>query len=64
MAARTVLRRQPHSVTTPWGPVEGKVGWLRDGLPRFAPEFESCRRMAEARARAAARSLRGGTEGV
>ena len=44
--ARTVLRRQPHCVTTPWGPVEGKIGWLRDGLPRFAPEFESCRRMA------------------
>jgi pyridinium-3,5-bisthiocarboxylic acid mononucleotide nickel chelatase len=46
--ARTVLRRQPHSVTTPWGPVEGKIGWLRDGQPRFAPEFESCRRVAEA----------------
>jgi pyridinium-3,5-bisthiocarboxylic acid mononucleotide nickel chelatase len=46
-AARTVLRRQPHSVDTPWGPIEGKVGWLRDGPPRFAPEFESCRRVAE-----------------
>jgi pyridinium-3,5-bisthiocarboxylic acid mononucleotide nickel chelatase len=46
-AARTVLRRQPHSVSTPWGPVAGKIGWLRDGVPRFAPEFESCRRMAE-----------------
>ena len=33
---------------TPWGPVEGKIGWLRDGLPRFAPEFESCRRVAAA----------------
>lgn len=49
MVARTVLRRQPHSVLTAWGPVEGKVGWLRDGLPRFAPEFESCRQIAEAR---------------
>jgi pyridinium-3,5-bisthiocarboxylic acid mononucleotide nickel chelatase len=46
-AARTVLRRQPHSVNTPWGQIEGKVGWLRDGPPRFAPEFESCRRVAE-----------------
>jgi pyridinium-3,5-bisthiocarboxylic acid mononucleotide nickel chelatase len=45
-AARHVLRRQPHTVTTPWGPVEGKIGWLRDDLPRFAPEFESCRRVA------------------
>jgi pyridinium-3,5-bisthiocarboxylic acid mononucleotide nickel chelatase len=47
-AARHVLRRQPHSVTTPWGPVEGKIGWLRNDLPRFAPEFESCRRVATA----------------
>jgi pyridinium-3,5-bisthiocarboxylic acid mononucleotide nickel chelatase len=44
--ARTVLRRQPHRVTTSWGPVEGKVGWLRDRQPRFAPEFESCRHVA------------------
>jgi pyridinium-3,5-bisthiocarboxylic acid mononucleotide nickel chelatase len=42
------LRRQPHSVATPWGPVEGKIGWLRNDLPRFAPEFESCRRVAAA----------------
>ncbi len=49
MAARAVLRREPHTVTTPWGPVEGKVGWHRDQPPRFAPEFESCRRIAEAR---------------
>jgi uncharacterized protein (DUF111 family) len=48
MVARAVLRRQPHSVATPWGPVEGKVGWLRDGLARFAPEFESCRQIAVA----------------
>jgi len=47
-AARHVLRRQQHSVATPWGPVEGKIGWLRDDLPRFAPEFESCRRVAAA----------------
>lgn len=47
-ATRSVLRRQPHSVTTQWGPVEGKIGWLRNDLPRFAPEFESCRRVAAA----------------
>ena len=47
-ASRHVLRRQPHTVMTPWGPVEGKIGWLRDGLPRFSPEFESCRRVAAA----------------
>jgi uncharacterized protein (TIGR00299 family) protein len=49
LAARAVLRREPHTVTTPWGPVEGKVGWRRDKPPRFAPEFESCRRIAEER---------------
>lgn len=43
---RHVLSRQPHAVETPWGLVEGKVGWLGDGSPRFAPEFESCRRLA------------------
>ncbi len=43
---RRVLSRQPHRVETPWGPVEGKVGWLAGGVPRFAPEFESCRRIA------------------
>ena len=57
MVARTVLRRQPHTVATPWGPIEGKIGWLRDGPPRFAPEFESCRRVAEAAASAAAGSV-------
>ncbi|NQU20692.1 MAG: nickel pincer cofactor biosynthesis protein LarC [Candidatus Nealsonbacteria bacterium] len=43
---RHVLSRQPHSVATDWGPIEGKVGWLSDGTPRFAPEFESCRHVA------------------
>jgi uncharacterized protein (TIGR00299 family) protein len=44
--SRHVLARRPHSVQTPWGPVEGKVGWPRDDAPRFAAEFESCRRIA------------------
>jgi len=43
---RHVLSRQAHAVQTPWGPVEGKVGWLADEAPRFAPEFESCRHIA------------------
>lgn len=43
---RHVLSRQPHGVETAWGPVQGKVGWLVGGSPRFAPEFESCRRIA------------------
>lgn len=44
--SRHVLSRQPHSVETAWGPVEGKVGWLGNDSPRFAPEFEPCRRIA------------------
>jgi pyridinium-3,5-bisthiocarboxylic acid mononucleotide nickel chelatase len=48
MASRHVLRRQNHTVQTPWGPIEGKVAWLSDGSARFAPEFESCRRAASA----------------
>ena len=43
---RHVLSRQPHSVQTAWGPVEGKIGWLADDSPRFAPEYECCRRIA------------------
>ena len=43
---REFLRRQTHSVATPWGQVEGKVGWLSDEA-RFSPEFESCRQIAQ-----------------
>jgi len=48
-AGRRVLGRQAHRVETPWGPVEGKVAWLADGVARFAPEYESCRQIAAAR---------------
>jgi uncharacterized protein (TIGR00299 family) protein len=44
--SRSVLVRRAHRVETPWGPIEGKLGWLAEGTPRFAPEFESCRRVA------------------
>ena len=47
MARRTLLR-QPHSVTTPWGPVAGILAWIDEVTSRFSPEFESCRRLAEA----------------
>ena len=43
---RHKLRREPHTVTTPWGPVQGKLGW-RDGQPPvFTPEYEDCARVA------------------
>ncbi|MFH1266431.1 MAG: nickel pincer cofactor biosynthesis protein LarC [Planctomycetota bacterium] len=44
--SRNVLARRAHSVQTEWGPVEGKLGGLGGRSPRFAPEFESCRRIA------------------
>lgn len=46
-AERTVLDRTPHTVTTPLGPVAGKVGRLHDGTVRFAPEYEACRKVAQ-----------------
>ena len=49
MADRHVLPRQAHQVETPWGPVEGKIGWLTPERARFVPEFESCRRIAAER---------------
>ena len=45
---RTVLARRSHEVTTRWGTVSGKVAFLPDGSQRFTPEYEACRRIAEA----------------
>jgi uncharacterized protein (TIGR00299 family) protein len=46
---RVVLDRQHVEVATPWGPVHIKVG-SRDGVElNAAPEFEECRKIAEAR---------------
>ncbi|MEI8374499.1 MAG: nickel pincer cofactor biosynthesis protein LarC [Planctomycetota bacterium] len=44
--ARHVLPREIRQVATAWGPVDGKVGRLEDGSVHFAPEYESCRRLA------------------
>jgi uncharacterized protein (TIGR00299 family) protein len=44
--SRTKLHRRSHSVESPWGPIQGKLGW-RDGQPPlFTPEFEDCARIA------------------
>jgi uncharacterized protein (TIGR00299 family) protein len=46
---RVVLDRRHVEVLTPWGPVRIKVG-ARDGIElNAAPEFEDCRKIAEAR---------------
>jgi uncharacterized protein (TIGR00299 family) protein len=44
---RNKLRREKQAVDTPWGSVEGTVAWLAGERVSFAPEFESCRQIAE-----------------
>ena len=44
---RRVLPRRSHHVETPWGGVEGKIGFPAGAPARFSPEFESCRALAE-----------------
>jgi uncharacterized protein (TIGR00299 family) protein len=43
---RHKLQRRAHTVTTPWGPVQGKLGWLQGKPPIFTPEYEDCARLA------------------
>ena len=44
---RERLRREPHEVETPWGPVGGMLAWIGNEPPQFSPEFESCRSVAD-----------------
>jgi uncharacterized protein (TIGR00299 family) protein len=44
--SRRKLERRSCTVSTPWGRVEGKLGWLEGERPVFAPEYESCARVA------------------
>jgi len=43
---RTKRQRRSVTVETPLGPVEGKLGWFQHEGEVFAPEYESCRRLA------------------
>jgi len=43
---RHKLQRQACTVSTPWGPVQGKLGWREGGPGVFAPEYEDCARVA------------------
>lgn len=43
---RHVLNRQSETVSTPFGPIRGKVSFLPHGEVRFSPEFDDCRRVA------------------
>jgi uncharacterized protein (DUF111 family) len=33
-------------VATPWGSVQGKIGWREGKAPVFTPEYEDCARVA------------------
>jgi len=46
-ALRDVLQREKASVETCWGTIIGKTAILPDGAKRFAPEFDSVKRIAE-----------------
>jgi len=45
---RSTLRRTHRTVQTPWGEVRVKLGFLGEKLIRCEPEYEDCRRLAEA----------------
>jgi hypothetical protein len=45
--SRWVLARDTREVDSPWGSLSVKVGDLGDGTLRVAPEFESCREIAD-----------------
>lgn len=45
-AARHKLNRKPHTVSTSWGPVQGKLAWREGQPPLFSPEYEDCARIA------------------
>lgn len=44
--ARHKMNRKPCTVSTPWGPVQGKLGWREGQPPLFSPEYEDCARIA------------------
>ena len=44
--SRHKLQRRPCTVSTPWGPVQGKLGWSEGRPPVFSPEYEDCARVA------------------
>lgn len=49
LVERVKRTRRECEVQTPWGIVQGKLGWHSGGTPVFTPEFESCARVASAK---------------
>jgi pyridinium-3,5-bisthiocarboxylic acid mononucleotide nickel chelatase len=46
LVQRHKLHREPCTVQTPWGPLQGKLGRIEGRPPIFSPEFEDCARIA------------------
>jgi pyridinium-3,5-bisthiocarboxylic acid mononucleotide nickel chelatase len=46
LISRHKLERKVHAVKTPWGPVQGKLGWRPGMAAVFSPEYEDCARLA------------------
>jgi len=46
--SRHKLKRQAVTVQTPFGPVQGKIGWINGRPPTFSPEYDDCARLAAA----------------
>jgi len=46
LATRHKLQRKSHTVQTPWGPIQGKLGWREGRPPLFSPEYDDCARVA------------------
>lgn len=44
--SRRKLNRRACSVSTTWGELQGKLGWLAGRPPVFSPEYEDCARVA------------------
>ena len=44
--SRHKLNRKAAEVSTPFGPVQGKLGWIEGRPPQFSPEYEDCARVA------------------
>ena len=44
--SRHKLKRRATEVTTPFGPIQGKLGWRDDRPPTFSPEHDDCARAA------------------
>ena len=47
--SRHKLKRKPTEVTTSFGPIKGKLGWVEGRPPAFSPEYDDCARVAAAR---------------